>query len=93
MNIIMAWALCSLGHRRREEFPAVCHMELRCYSAEDTWEERMRPLLLFLLFSIHPMYLRCHIEHTLWQLDAQAGAFVDELVQELQHEIIRVARL
>lgn len=45
----------------------------------------MRPLLLFLLFSIHPMYLCCHVEHALWQFDAQAGAFVDELVQELQH--------
>ena len=50
----------------------------------------MRPLLLFLLFSIHPMHLRRHIEHTFRQLDAQAGAFIDKLVQELQHEIIRV---
>ena len=39
------------------------------------------------------MHLRRHIEHALWQLDAQARAFVDELVQELQHEIIRVAQL
>ena len=53
----------------------------------------MRPLLLFLLFSIHPMHLRRHIEHTLRQLDAQAGAFVDQLVQEFQHKIVRVARL
>ena len=53
----------------------------------------MRPLLLFLLFSIHPMHLRRHIEHALRELDTQAGAFVDQLVQELQHEIVRVARL
>ena len=39
------------------------------------------------------MYLRRHIEHTLWQLDAQACALVDELIQELQHEIICIARL
>lgn len=29
------------------------------------------------------MHLRGHIEHALRELDAQAGAFVDEFVQEL----------
>lgn len=53
----------------------------------------MRPLLLFRLFFLHPMHLRGHVEDTLRQLDAQAGSFVDQLIQELQHEIIRVARL
>ena len=51
----------------------------------------MRPFLF--LFPIHPMHLRCHIEHALRELDAQAGGFVDEFIQELQHEIVRVARL
>ncbi len=51
----------------------------------------MRPFLV--LFSIHPMRLRCHVKHTLWQLDAQAGAFVDEFIQELQHKVVRIARL
>ena len=53
----------------------------------------MRPLLLFLSFFIHPMHLRGHVEHALRQLDAQAGSFVDQLIQELQHEIVRVAWL
>ena len=53
----------------------------------------MRPLLLFRLFSIHSMHLRRHVEHTLRELDAQAGAFVDQFIQELQHEIVCVARL
>lgn len=39
------------------------------------------------------MYLRRHIEHTLWQLDAQARALVDKLVQEFQHKVVRIARL
>ena len=53
----------------------------------------MRPLLLFRLFSIHPMYLCCHVEHALRELDTQTRSLVDELIQELQHEIVRVARL
>ena len=39
------------------------------------------------------MHLRGHVEDTFRQLDAQAGAFIDKLIQELQHEIVRVARL
>ena len=39
------------------------------------------------------MHLRGHVKHALWQLDTQAGAFVDELVQEFQHKVVRVARL
>ena len=39
------------------------------------------------------MHLRCHIKHALRELDAQASAFVDELVQELQHKVVRVTRL
>ena len=54
-------------------------------------EERTNPFLF--LFSIHPMHLRCHIKHALRQLDAQARALVDEFIQELQHKIVRVARL
>ena len=53
----------------------------------------MRPLLLFLSFFIHPMHLRRHIEHAFRELDAQTRALVDELIQELQHEIVRIARL
>ena len=54
-------------------------------------EERTHPFLV--LFSIHPMHLRGHVEHALREFDAQARGFVDQLIQELQHEIIRVARL
>ena len=39
------------------------------------------------------MHLRRHIEHAFRELDAQAGAFVDQLIQELQHEIVCVAWL
>ena len=53
----------------------------------------MRPLLLFLLFSIHPMHLRGHVKHALREFDAQAGAFVDELIQEFQHKVVRVTWL
>ena len=39
------------------------------------------------------MHLRRHVEHTLRELDAQARSLVDEFIQKLQHEIVRVARL
>ena len=60
-------------------------------SAWGYFEERIHPFLF--LFSIHPMHLRGHVKYTFRELDAQAGAFVDELVQELQHKVVRVTRL
>ena len=44
-------------------------------------------------FSIHPMHLRGHVEHALRELDTQTRSLVDEFIQKLQHEIVRVARL
>ena len=37
------------------------------------------------------MHLRSHVKHALRQLDTQTGALVDELIEELQHKIIRIA--
>lgn len=55
------------------------------------FEERTYPLLFSVLLSIYPMHLRSHVKHALRQLDTQTGALVDELIEELQHKIIRIA--
>ena len=55
------------------------------------FEERLCPLLFSVLLSIYPVHLRSHVKHALWQLDTQTGALVDELIEELQHKIIRIA--
>ena len=39
------------------------------------------------------MHLRGHVEHALRELDTQTRSLVDEFIQKLQHEIVRVARL
>ena len=39
------------------------------------------------------MYRRGHIKHALRQLDALAGALVDDLIEQLQRKVIRIARL
>ena len=39
------------------------------------------------------MHRRGHIKHALRQLDALAGALIDDLIEQLQRKIVRIARL
>ena len=39
------------------------------------------------------MHRRGHVKHALRQLDALAGALVDNLIEQLQRKVIRIARL
>ena len=45
------------------------------------------------LFLINTMYRRGHVEHALRQFHTAAGALVDDLVEQLQNEIVRVPGL
>ena len=42
---------------------------------------------------IYAMHRRGHIKHALRQFDALAGALIDDLIEQLQRKIVRIARL